>query len=50
MAHEVDMRATFPERRVLSIESSIKAEFRSNAAQGKYALCKENLDMILDSA
>lgn len=35
---------------LLSIESSIKAEPRSNAAQGKYTLCKENLDMILDSS
>ena len=33
---------------LLSIESSIKAEFRSNAAQGRYTLCKENLDMILE--
>jgi hypothetical protein len=35
---------------LLSIESFIKAEFCSNAAQGKYTLCKENLDMILDSS
>jgi hypothetical protein len=35
---------------LLSIESSIKAEFYSNAAQGKYTLCKENLDIILDSS
>jgi hypothetical protein len=33
-----------------SIESSIKAEFRSDAAQGKFTLCKENLDMILGDA
>lgn len=32
-----------------SIESSIRPEFRSDAAQGRITLCQENLDMILDN-
>lgn len=31
-----------------SIKSSIRPEFRSDAAQGRITLCRENLDMILD--
>lgn len=32
-----------------SIESSIKVQFRSDAARARFTLCKENLDAILDS-
>ena len=31
-----------------SIRSSVKVEFRNNAAQGKFTLCKDNLDIILE--